>query len=271
MHILEKIVAYKKQEVAQAKSISSIVDLTKSGLYNRSCNSLLSKLQANQAPAIIAEFKRKSPSKQNINLSADLSQVTEGYADAGAAAISMLTDRHFFGGNSNFLTDTRIRLSATPLLRKDFIVDEYQIHEAKAIGADIILLITEILTKKQVIHFSQLARDLGMESLLELHSEIQLDKYTDTVSYVGVNNRDLTTFEVDYDRSKSLYDRLPDDVPKIAESGLNDPNIVAMLYDYGFTGFLMGEHFMRHEDPGQCCRSFIQETNKLLGTKHMIN
>ena len=269
MHILDKIVKHKIQEVDVRKQLTSVADLKRSNYFGRATNSLLAKLQEASGPAIIAEFKRKSPSKQAINLNADLHKVTGGYAQAGAAAISILTDEFFFGGADDFLKQVRAELPRTPLLRKEFIIDEYQIYEAKAIGADIVLLITEILTKEQVTKFSTLARDLDLEVLLELHSEDQLDKYHDSVSFLGVNNRDLKTFSVDYERSKKLYDLLPSEVPKIAESGLSDPEVVAMLYEYGFNGFLMGEHFMRNDDPGAACAQFIETTHKLVGRKHI--
>lgn len=262
MHILDKIVKYKTAEVDARKRGTSVADLRSSDLFNRSTNSLLSQLQEKNRPEIIAEFKRKSPSKHAINLDAKLDEVTRGYSDAGAAAISILTDEHFFGGADSYLQEVRASLPNMPLLRKEFIIDEYQIYEAKAIGADIILLITEILTKEDVARFTTLARELDLEVLLELHSEEQLDKYHDNVSYVGVNNRDLKTFTVDYERSKTLYDMLPTDVPKISESGLSDPQIVSMLFKYGFSGFLMGEHFMRDHDPAGACVRFIEDLHK---------
>jgi indole-3-glycerol phosphate synthase len=269
VHILDKIVKYKKEEVDTRKRQTSVAELRNSSLFERSTNSLLSKLQEKTGPQIIAEFKRKSPSKQSINLDANLNEVTRGYSAAGAAAISILTDEHFFGGADSYLQEVRTSLTQMPLLRKEFIIDEYQIYEAKTIGADIILLITEILTKEEVTRFSTLARELDLEVLLELHSEEQLDKFDERVSYVGVNNRDLKTFEVDYERSKKLYDRLPSEVPKIAESGLSDPAVVAMLYEYGFSGFLMGEHFMRNNDPGAACAGFIKTVHELTIEKHI--
>ncbi len=269
MHILEKIVKHKLKEVAARKHRATISTLKESIHFNRATNSLLSTLQENNVPAVIAEFKRKSPSKQAINLDANLYEVIAGYSKAGAAAISILTDEFFFGGSDSFLTQVRIELPTMPLLRKEFIIDEYQVYEAKAIGADIILLITEILSKEQVATFSKLARDLDLEVLLELHSAEQLGKYHESVSYVGVNNRDLKTFSVDYERSKKLYNMLPAEVPKIAESGLSDPEVVAMLYDYGFSGFLMGEHFMRNSNPGTACARFIQTTHTYIGRKHV--
>lgn len=259
MHILDKIVAFKKQEVASAKKQQSITDLEASPLFHRSCNSYRSRLAQNNATGIIAEFKRKSPSKAAINLDATVEYVTQGYADAGVDAISILTDSHFFGGSDAYLTQARYLLPTLPLLRKDFIIDEYQVIQAKSLGADIILLICEILSKKEVAFLAQLGRSLDMEVLLELHSDRQLSKCNEHVSIIGVNNRDLDTFEVDLDRSKNLYDLLPSDIPKIAESGLSHPTTAAMLYEYGFRGFLIGEQFMKYDDPGAACGTFIRQ------------
>ena len=262
MHILDKIVAYKRKEVAQAKVETSVRTLESSSLFSRTCNSYVNRLKLENATGVIAEFKRKSPSKSAINLDADLIAVTSGYSDAGVDAISILTDQHFFGGSNIFIKEVRQSLPTIPLLRKEFIIDEYQVIEAKSLGADIILLICEILTAAEVSYLSQLARSLGMEVLLELHSEDQIEKYSDAVTMVGVNNRDLTTFEVDYERSKKLFDQLPADVPKVAESGLSEASIVAMLYNYGFRGFLIGEQFMKQTDPGQACTVFVQDYMK---------
>ena len=257
-----KIVAYKNEEVQLAKEQTSIKALENSNFFNRSCNSYVDRLSSENATGVIAEFKRKSPSKSAINLDADLLAVTKGYAEGGADAISILTDAHFFGGSDSFITTVRTALPTMPLLRKEFIIDEYQVIQAKALGADIILLICEILTVKEVSYLSQLARSLGMEILLELHSEDQIEKYSDHVTMVGVNNRDLTTFEVDYERSKKLFDQLPTDVPKVSESGLSEAATVAMLYEYGFRGFLIGEQFMKQEHPGVACQEFINDYMK---------
>jgi len=259
MHILDKIVAHKKQEVQKAKELCPIKELESTADFNRTCNSYVEHLNALNATGIIAEFKRKSPSKSAINLEANLKDVIQGYHEAKVGAISILTDQYFFGGRNDLLQNARAVLKATPLLRKDFIIDEYQILEAKAIGADIILLICEILSAAEIRKFAELARSLGMEVLLELHSAEQIHKYNELVTMVGVNNRDLDTFEVDYDRSKKLFDALPKDVPKIAESGLSRWEPVVMLYQYGFRGFLIGEQFMKQKNPGVACQEFVSQ------------
>ncbi len=259
MHILDKIVSHKKKEVAIAKAQKSTSDLEKTIYFNRACNKLSNRLQLENECGIIAEFKRKSPSKQDINLNADLDKVTTGYINAGASAISILTDEFFFGGHNQYLSTVRKNLPDTPLLRKEFIIDEYQVLEAKSLGADIILLIAEILEPHQVNQLAQIAKELGMDVLLELHSESQLKKLSQHVSLIGVNNRDLTTFEVDYNRSKKLFDKLPQELPKIAESGLSEVETLVMLHQYGFKGFLIGERFMKHASPEKECEQLINE------------
>lgn len=259
MHILDKIVSYKINEVAKNKREVPLSVLQQSQFYNRKCNSYVSLIDKKDNSGVIAEFKRKSPSRSNINLEANLLAVTNAYANSGANAISILTDEHFFGGQNEYLTKVREELPFTPLLRKEFIIDSYQIHEAKAIGADLILLICEILSKEEITAYTQLANSLGLEVLLEMHTADQIEKCNADISIIGVNNRNLKTFEVDYERSKDLFDQLPVDIPKIAESGLSDPEICVMLYQYGFKGFLIGEQFMKNKNPGLACEEFIFE------------
>lgn len=259
MHILDRIVAHKRQEIEHRKTSSPIKELEQMEHFSRSTNSYIEAIKAPQASGVIAEFKRKSPSRSKINLDANLVDVVGGYIKGGASAVSILTDHSFFGGEDAYLTQVREAFVQTPFLRKEFIIDEYQVIETKALGADMMLLICEILTKEEVKSLSRLARSLGLEVLLELHSAEQLDKVCDTVSMIGVNNRDLTTFEVDYERSKNLFDRLPEELPKVAESGLSETDTCTMLYKYGFRGFLIGEQFMKQEDPGESCTAFIAD------------
>ena len=263
MHILEKIYKFKQDEVERNQQTTSVKKLEQSIYFDRTCNSYVQEIAKGGASGVIAEFKKKSPSKQNINLTAHIEDVAPAYVTGGASAISILTDEYFFGGSNEYLTLARQLLPQTPLLRKDFVIDEYQIVEAKAIGADIILLICEILDKEEILRFARLARSLGMEVLLEMHTADQVYKCNDDVTMVGVNNRDLKTFQVDYERSKRLFDRLPDDIPKIAESGLSDPGTCHMLYEHGFRGFLIGEQFMKQEDPGLACARFIEQMTYL--------
>jgi indole-3-glycerol phosphate synthase len=207
---------------------------------------------------IIAEFKRQSPSKGIINDTATIAEVTNGYLDANIAAQSILTDTSFFGGTMADLMEARIINQQKPILRKDFIVDGFQIVEAKAIGADVILLIASCLTSEELKNYGNLATDLGMEVLYEVHSQQDLDKINDLDNkIIGINNRNLKTFKVDLDNSIKLADQIPDTSVKISESGISDPRIIMGLKEYGFQGFLIGENFMKEENPGEACQNFI--------------
>ncbi len=255
MHILDKIVAHKRTEISNRKAKQSITSLEGALLFERDTTSLATSLR-NSSTGIIAEFKRRSPSKPTINLAAQVRPIVTHYTQAGVSGISILTDNHFFGGNDHDITDAR-RIVDTPLLRKEFIIDEYQIVEAKAIGADAVLLITEILTKEEVKTFADLAKSLHLDVLLEIHTEEQLEKYTPSVDIVGVNNRDLTQFTVDPEHSVRLFDKLPEEAVKISESGITDPETIIRLREVGYQGFLIGERFMKTLDPGEACRQFI--------------
>lgn len=256
MHILDKIVAHKKQEVRASKDHVTVKELESSSQFNKPVRSLAQSIKDSEL-GIISEFKRRSPSKPTINLEAKVSQIVTHYTQAGVSGISILTDSHFFGGSRDDLKDAR-RIVETPLLRKEFIIDEYQIIEAKSIGADAILLITEILSSEEVKSFAALAKSLGMDVLLEVHTEAQLAKYTTDIDIIGVNNRDLTTFTVDPEHSARLFSKLPSEAVKISESGIHDPETILMLQQAGFDGFLIGERFMKTMDPGKACQDFIQ-------------
>lgn len=254
--ILQKIIARKREEVATRKRSSPVAQLEKSIFFQKKIASLSQQLRQSDF-GIIAEFKRKSPSKGYINENAQVLPVTTGYARAGAAALSILTDESFFGGKNEDLSGAA-HFNAIPILRKDFIIDEYQILEARAIGADAILLIAECLDKQQARQLATFARSLGLEVLMEIHAAKQLDKYCDSIQVLGVNNRNLNTFEVDIETSLRLAEQIPAGVVKISESGLSKPASVLELRLAGFQGFLMGEHFMRAPDPAQACADFIQ-------------
>lgn len=260
-NILDRIVAHKRQEVEKRKSRVSVGKLQESAYFSRSCHSLIKSLKSQEKSGVIAEFKRKSPSKDVINRTAKVEEVTAAYTQYGASGLSVLTDEYFFGGSDLDLQTAR-KTNKIPILRKDFIIDEYQILEAKAIGADVILLIAECLSAKEVDHFNQFAENLGLEVLLEMHSEQQLDKISSHSRMVGINNRDLTTFQVDIDRSIQLANQLPESLVKIAESGINDPQTLIKMRESGFTGFLMGEHFMKQEHPGEAFRKFVTAIHK---------
>jgi indole-3-glycerol phosphate synthase len=215
------------------------------------------------ASGIIAEFKRKSPSKGVINDRVDLLEVTKGYQDAGASAVSILTDEYFFGGDDQDVVRAREVLDI-PILRKEFIIDEYQVHEAKALGADLILLIAACLTKEEVVRFSTVARSLGLEVLLELHDEDELGHVCETIDLVGINNRSLKTFDVNIARSLRMAGELPKDKLKVAESGIDDPAQVKLFRENGYSAFLIGENFMKTNDPGIALHEFRNQI-ELLG------
>jgi indole-3-glycerol phosphate synthase len=207
---------------------------------------------------VIAEIKRKSPSKGMLNEHISVEKLALGYMQAGASALSILTDQRFFGGTSKDLTTAR-RLNYCPILRKDFIVDEYQIIEAKSIGADVVLLIAAALTPQETKSLTGLAHSLGLEVLLEVHTEEEIDTHlTAEVDLVGVNNRDLATFAVAIETSQRLAERIPESMTKISESGISSPEAVRRLREYGYKGFLIGEAFMQTASPDAACRAFVE-------------
>ena len=261
MNILEKIVVKKRKSLAVQKDKIKLMELENLPLFTSIRPSFIERLSKNK-PAIIAEFKRKSPSKGDIHLKAKISQIIPTYSESGASAISVLTDDHF-GGE---LTDIfeAFQVSKLPLLRKDFIIDEYQIVEARAHGASAILLIASILTKAEIRKFTSLANAMEMDVLLELHNERELDKVDSGNNIIGINNRNLTTFEVDTDHAIKLSDHLSKDVIKVAESGIQDVSAAVNLFQAGFDAFLIGELFMKTEDPGKKASEFISELNKII-------
>jgi indole-3-glycerol phosphate synthase len=256
MTILDKIIAHKRLEVAEQQAQVPISDLEKSPFFERPTFSLSAAMRRPDMAGIIAEHKRKSPSKGVINSQVTVEEVTTGYVRAGASALSVLTDGHFFGGKNEDLTLAR-GLNQVPILRKDFTIGEYQILEAKAIGTDAILLIAAVLTPAEVRQLSSFARSLGLETLLEIHDHKELGHICDTVDAVGVNNRNLADFTVDIQRSIDLEPFIPDEFVKVSESGLSDPATVLELRAAGFWGFLIGERFMKMERPGEACGEFI--------------
>jgi len=257
MTILDEIIEYKRQEVNERKQLLPVEELQKSAFFQRSPLSLVAAIDRKRGKAVIAEFKRRSPSKGVINLQADVAQTTMGYMQAGVAGISVLTDEKFFGGNSSELMSIRERI-AVPILRKDFIVDPYQVYEARAIGADVILLIAACLSARQMIELSTLAASLGLETLFEIHDVAEIDKLPPAARLVGVNNRNLKNFEVDLNHSRHLCSLLPTSCMKIAESGIHSPEDAQKLREAGFDAFLIGEYFMKHSMPELACLNFIQ-------------
>ncbi len=261
MNILEKIIAYKKPVLAKKKQQIPLDKLKESSFFDREIISVSERFKQSTATGIIAEFKRRSPSKSAINLNADVLEVATAYERAGATALSVLTDEHFFGGNIDDIKQIRNHINI-PILRKDFIFDEYQIYEAKSTGADFILLIAEVLSKQRIMDLAKTAHDLNLEVLLEIHSEEQLPKINKYIDLLGVNNRNLKTFEVSIQNSINLINKVPEHLIKISESGIKKSDDISLLRANGFQGFLIGESFMKTVNPGKALQSFIASSLK---------
>ena len=265
MNTLEKIIADKYLEVEARKQQRPSSVLEKSSAFSRNTLSLKSFLLDPSKSGIITEFKRKSPSKGLINGTSSVELVSKGYEQAGASALSILTDQHYFGGSTEDLESARKQV-AIPILRKEFVVDEYQIIEAKAMGADCILLIAAALPSEKVQSLASFAQSLELEVLLEVHNLEELEQsFCDSLDVVGVNNRNLKTFEVSLDTSLALVNRIPKQVVKISESGISDPATLVAFRKAGFDGFLIGENFMKTSSPEQAAADFIQEFRRLMG------
>jgi indole-3-glycerol phosphate synthase len=261
MNILDKIVIDKRKEVALRKSLIPLKQLETSVLFERSTFSLSERLK-NSTSRIIAEHKRRSPSKAVINQSLNVHDVAKGYEDAGVCGMSVLTDGKYFGGSLDDLLLARASCNL-PLLRKEFIINTYQIVEAKAYGSDVILLIAAILTKEEIKQFSELAKSLDLDVLLEVHNLDELQKsIMPTIDMLGVNNRNLKTFEVSLETSKALNKHIPNDFIKVSESGISSIEAIKELQPYGYRGFLIGENFMKTDNPGESAKSFIKKLNK---------
>lgn len=260
MNILDTIVAQKRKEVAQRKADIPVSVLEQTAYFTRPVYSLTSFLANTARTGIIAEFKRRSPSKGIINATATVAEVTAAYA-AHAAGISILTDADFFGGSTDDLQQARF--NHVPILRKDFMIDEYQVYEAKAMGADVILLIAACLSPEAVNELGACAKGLGMEVLLEIHDEGELKYISDMVDMVGVNNRNLKTFEVNISTSLELIEHIPAGKPAIAESGISNVDTIVTLRNAGFSGFLIGENFMKESRPSVAFADFVHQLKAL--------
>jgi indole-3-glycerol phosphate synthase len=258
MHILDTIVAAKRKEVEKYKPLSSMERFMREGFFWEIANrSLVQSLVAENSTGIIAEFKRKSPSKGWFKTKElEVEPVVTSYNRLGAAGISVLTDDEFFGGDLDDLIQTKV-ITDVPVLRKDFIIDQWQIAEAKAFGADVILLIAACLSPAEVKQLAAYAKSIGLEVLLEIHNEEELDHICDEVDMVGVNNRNLKTFEVDINISLGLINKIPTGKPAVAESGISDVETIVTLRQAGFKGFLIGETFMKEEHPGKAFADFV--------------
>lgn len=258
MNILDKIIVDKQIEVTLRKQLIPISQLEKSVLFNRETVSLANTLRHSKS-GIIAEHKRRSPSKQVINHNLNVQDVAKGYENAGVCGMSVLTDGKYFGGSLDDLLIARASCNL-PLLRKEFIINEYQILEAKAHGADVILLIAALLTRNEIKQYSELAKGLNLDILLEVHNEEELHKsIMPSLDMLGVNNRNLKAFEVSLETSKYLSEIIPNDFIKVSESGISSVEAIKELQHYGYQGFLIGENFMKTDNPGLSATQFIKE------------
>ena len=257
MNILDKITLDKRKEVELRKSLIPVFQLEQSVLFERQTVSLANNLR-NSKSGIIAEHKRRSPSKSVINNTLNVQDVAKGYENAGVCGMSVLTDGKYFGGSLDDLLTARASCNL-PLLRKEFIIDEYQLLEAKAYGADVILLIAAILSREEIKQFSEFAKSLNLDVLLEVHNEEELHKSVmPSLDMLGVNNRNLKTFDVSLETSKSLSSIIPDDFVKVSESGISSIEAIKELQPYGYQGFLIGENFMKTDSPGASATEFIK-------------
>ncbi|GAL63923.1 indole-3-glycerol phosphate synthase TrpC [Algibacter lectus] len=261
MNILDKITLDKRNEVALRKQLIPTSQLEQSVLFGRQTVSLANNLR-NSKSGIIAEHKRRSPSKSVINNNLNVQDVAKGYQDAGVCGMSVLTDGKYFGGSLDDLLTARASCNL-PLLRKEFIIDEYQMLEAKAYGADVILLIAAILSRDEIKQFSEFAKSLNLDVLLEVHNEEELHKsIMPSLDMLGVNNRNLKTFEVSLETSKLLSTQIPNDFVKVSESGISSVEAIKELQPFGYQGFLIGENFMKTNNPGASATDFINQLNK---------
>jgi indole-3-glycerol phosphate synthase len=261
MNKLQEIVLEKRKQVEEDKLLVPLELLEKSHYFSRKCASLKEYIVRDDKSGIITEIKKKSPALGAINPGINVENLAVAYTLAGASALSVLTDNKFFGGCNADLIAAREN-TTIPILRKDFVIDDYQIVEAKSIGADVILLIAAILSKEEITQFTELAHKLGMEVILEVHAVLELEKIYDKVDVIGVNNRNLETMQIDIATSKSIAKLIPAGFLKISESGIENPEIVLELKQFGYDGFLIGSYFMKHNDPGKACAEFIQQINK---------
>ncbi len=253
MNILEKIVETRRKDLSLQKEVLPVEKLVKEINYERDILSLPDFLRDKSRSGIIAEFKRRSPSRGVINETASLDEVVSGYCRNGVSAVSVLTEPVFFGGSNDDLRSAGKHCDV-PLLRKDFIIDPWQLYEARALGADAVLLIAAVLGKKMVAELSETASLLGLKVLLEVHSERELDTISPFIDVIGVNNRDLETFRVDTDLSLKLAPYLPPDLARISESGIESAEVIKSLRAAGYDGFLIGDYFMRQSDPAEALK-----------------
>ena len=258
--ILEEIVAYKRQEVAQFVQILPLAQLARmtERVMHLPVPSMRQSLMQS-ATGIIAEFKRKSPSKGWIHREARVSDVAPAYQQGGASALSILTDREYFGGYDEYIQQARFTGVTLPILYKNFIVDEYQLFQARYCGASAVLLIAAVLSVDECRRLMQLAHQMGMEVLLEMHSPSELDYAALEPDMYGVNNRHLGTFHTDVQTSFDLVGQLPDGTCRVSESGLASADTIRQLRGVGYRGFLIGETFMKQPRPGEALSQLVAD------------
>lgn len=259
MNILDKIIEHKGGEVEQLKKLVPVSKLEQRPDFSRATLKMTDFILDKRLTGIIAEFKRKSPSKGMINATASVEETTKGYVAGGCSALSVLTDSNFFGGTNDDLRRAR-SVNQVPIIRKDFTIDEYQVVEAKSIGADAILLIASVLDAKQSKRLTELAHSLSLQVLLEVHNDAELAAHAGCgADLIGVNNRNLKTFEVTIENSKRLAKAIPDSVVKVSESGITSADTIIELRDFGYRGFLIGENFMKQSDPADAAIAFMTD------------
>ena len=258
MKILDNIISDKKIEIETLSKIVSISDLEKQKDFTKQCKSLKESIKKSKS-GIICEFKRKSPSNEKINYKSNISEVINGYEKAGAVGVSILTNKKYFDGSIKDINEVKNNLDI-PILRKEFIISEYQIIESKSIGADAILLIASILDKEEIKNYSSLAKSLGLEVLLEIHSIEEFNKISNTdIDIIGVNNRNLDTLDIDIENSIEMFENIPSEFIKISESGISKVDSIIKLIKVGYDGFLIGENFMKTSKPGESAYHFIKK------------
>lgn len=258
--ILQEIVATKRAEIDRRKRETDLQALYRQAETPRTTRHSLREALRSSSTGIISEFKRRSPSKGWINREADVQSVVRAYQQAGATALSVLTDTPYFGGTDDDLRAAR-QACSLPILRKDFTIDEFQLVESRVLGADAVLLIAAALTREQCHRFAEIAHQLELEVLLEIHDQSELDYYSEYVDVLGVNNRNLGSFHTDVANSFRLIEQMPQEATPISESGISNPDTVKELRTIGFKGFLIGENFMKTEAPGDSLKSFINALN----------
>jgi len=258
MKILDKIVYDKKSEIENLSKIVSISDLENKKDFTKQSKSLKESIKKSKS-GIICEFKRKSPSNEKINYKSNVSDVINGYEKAGAVGVSILTNKKYFDGSISDINEVKKSINI-PILRKEFIISEYQIVESKSIGADAILLIASILNKEDIKNYSSLAKSLGLEVLLEIHSIDELNKISNTdVDIIGINNRNLDTLDIDIKNSIDMFEKIPNEFIKISESGISKVESIIRLIKVGYDGFLIGENFMKTSKPEESAYNFIKK------------